>query len=150
MAVQFAVADPFLTAKFWVEIAGLTSAYFTECSGLSAETEVLEYAEGGLNDYVHKLPGRTKYTNVTLRRGWVETDDLWKWYSSIIAGQIQTKSVSIILYENKVLGTTAQPKARWDLIQAYPVKWHGPEFRADGNGIAIETLELAHSGWQRQ
>ncbi len=149
MAVQYAVADPFFAAKFWVEIAGLTSAYFTECSGLSAETEVTEYAEGGLNDYVHKLPTRTRYTNITLRRGWVETDDLWQWYSSVIAGQIQTKPVSIILYENKVEGT-AQPKARWDLIQAYPVKWQGPEFRSDGNAIAVETLEIAHSGWQRQ
>lgn len=149
MVTQYAVADPYLTAKFWVEIGGLTSAYFTECAGLSAETEVLEYPEGGLNDFVHKLPGRTKYTNVTLKRGWVETDELWQWYAQVAAGRIQTKPVSIILYENKVQ-STSEPKARWDLIQAYPVKWHGPEFRADGNGVAVETLELAHSGWQRQ
>lgn len=149
MAVQYAVADPFFAAKFWVEIGGLTTAYFTECSGLSAETEVTEYAEGGLNDYVHKLPTRTRYTNITLRRGWVETDDLWKWYSDVIAGQIRTKPVSIILYENKV-EAAAQPKARWDLVNAYPVKWQGPEFRADSNTVAVETLEIAHSGWQRQ
>lgn len=149
MAVQYSVADPFFNAKFWIEIAGITTAFFAECSGLSAETEVLEYPEGGLNEYVHKLPGRTKFSNITLKRGWVETDDLWNWYSSVIAGQIQTKAVSIILYENKGQ-STAQPKARWDLEQAYPVKWQGPEFRADANSVAVETLEIAHSGFSRQ
>src|SRR6185437_2479854 len=112
-------------------------------------TDVLEYPEGGLNEYVHKLPGRTKFTNITLKRGWVETDDLWKWYANVIAGQIQTKAVSIILYENKGQ-SVAQPKARWDLEQAYPVKWQGPEFRADANSVAVETLEIAHSGVSRQ
>lgn len=149
MAAVFTIADPFLSAKFWIEIGGITEGYFTECSGLNVETEVLEYAEGGLNDHVHKLPGRTKFSNVVLKRGWVESDDLWKWYSKIISGQIQTQSVSIILFENKVAGQTS-PKARWDLAQAYPVKWQGPEFRADSNGVAVETLELAHAGWTRQ
>lgn len=149
MAVQFTVADPFFHAKFWVEIAGITTAFFTECSGLSAETEVMEYAEGGLNDYYHKLPGRTKFTNITLKRGWVESDDLWNWYSSIVAGQIQTKAVSIILYENKG-DSPAQPKARWDLDKAFPVKWQGPEFRSDSTSVAVETLEIAHAGFRRQ
>jgi len=141
--------SPFFNAKFWVEIDGIASAFFTECNGLSAETELLEYPEGGLNDYYHKLPGRTKFTNITLKRGWVETDLLWKWYAKTIAGQVVTKAVSIILYENKSQ-STAQPKARWDLVSAFPVKWQGPEFRSDSNAVAVETLEIAHSGFQRQ
>jgi phage tail-like protein len=149
MAVAFAIADPFLTAKFWVEIGGVTEGYFTECTGLSVQTDVLEYAEGGLNDYVHKLPGRSRFSNITLKRGWVESDDLWKWYLKIISGQIETKSVSIILFENKVQ-SPSEPKARWDISQAYPVKWQGPDFRADSNAVVVETLELAHAGWTRQ
>ena len=144
-----AISDPFLSTKFWVEIQGIATAYFTECSGLNVETEIMEYAEGGMNDFVHKLPGRTKYSNVTLKRGWVESDDLWKWYQKTMSGQIQTQPVSIILFENRVAGQ-ADAKARWDLDQAYPVKWQGPSFRADGNGVVVETLELAHRGWRRQ
>jgi len=149
VASQYSVADPFLAAKFWVEIAGVANGFFTECSGLNAETEIFEYAEGGLNDFVHKLPVRTKYSNIVLKRGWVETDDLWKWYEKTIAGRIEAKSVSILVFENKVQSPTS-PKARWDLIQAYPVKWQGPEFNADSEAVVVETLELAHRGWQRQ
>lgn len=149
MTDTYTAADPFFAAKFWIEIQGIAKAFFTECSGLSVETEVMEYAEGGLNDFVHKLPGRTKFSNITLKRGWAETDELWKWYADVIAGKIQPKQVSIILYENKV-ESPGQEKARWSLDRAYPVKWQGPEFRSDSNAVAVETLELAHSGWQRQ
>ncbi|MBX6771396.1 MAG: phage tail protein [Chloroflexi bacterium] len=142
-------ADPYYAAKFWVEIQGITQAYFTECSGLTAETEIQEYAEGGLNDFVHKLPGRTKFSNVVLKRGWVDSDDLWKWYSQVIAGKIQPQNVSIILYENTV-NSPGPEKARWNLINAFPVKWQGPEFRADGTAVLVETLELAHQGFNRQ
>jgi phage tail-like protein len=149
MASQYTIADPYLATKFWVEIDGIVHAVFSECSGLSAQTEVLEYAEGGLNDFVHKLPGRTKYSNVTLKRGWVDTDDLWVWYQKTISGQLETRRVSIILYENKVQ-SPSDPASRWDLNQAYPVRWQGPDFRADGTAVAVETLEIAYHGWQRQ
>lgn len=141
--------DPYFAAKFWVEIDGVSRAYFSECSGLSVETEFMEYAEGGLNDYVHKLPTRTKFSNVTLKRGWSDSDELWRWYTKIINGQIETRSVSIILYKNAVDGT-GEEKARWNLSRAYPVKWQGPEFRSDGTSCVVETLELAHSGFTRQ
>ena len=141
--------DPFIVSKFWIEIGGITEAYFTECSGLSVETEVQEYAEGGLNDHVHKLPGRSKFGNITLKRGWAETDELWRWYAKIVLGKIERRPVSIIMFENKSQNA-GQPKARWDLQDAFPVKWQGPDFRSDGNSTAIETLELAHEGWKRQ
>lgn len=141
--------DPFLASKFWVEIGGIAEAVFAECSGLSVDTEVLEYAEGGLNDHVHKLPGRSRYSNVTLRRGWAQSDELWKWYQKIVDGTIERRPVSIVMYENKGQNS-GQPVARWDLQRAYPIRWQGPEFRSDSNATAVETLELAHAGWRRQ
>jgi phage tail-like protein len=147
VAAQSSTVDPFLVTKFWVEIAGVAEGVFQECSGLSVETEVLEYPEGGVNNHVHRLPGRTKYSNVTLKRGWTQSDELWKWYAKIVAGDIERKAVSIILFENK--GANAgKEKARWNLDLAYPIKWQGPDFRAESNTIAVETLVLAHSGWQ--
>ena len=141
--------DSYLAAKYWVEVDSDSKAAFTECSGLSADTDVLEYAEGGLNDHVHKLAGRTRFSNITLRRGWALTDELWKWYEQVVQGKIKRKTVSIIMYENK--GENAGDEvAHWVLEEAYPVKYHGPEFRSDSNAVAIETVELAHSGWRRQ
>ena len=133
--------DPYLTSKFYIEIQGIEQASFAECSGLAVETEVFEYQEGGLNEYVHKLPGRSKVSNVTLKRGITDSNELWDWYRDVVQGKIERKNVSIVLYDlegNEVM--------RWAFIDAYPVKWSGPAFKADANAITIETLELAHRG----
>ena len=112
-----------------------------ECSGLEIETEVFEYQEGGLNDYVHRLPGRTKFSNITLKRGITTDKDLWQWYSRVMRGQVERKNVSVILYNSQ-----GNPVMRWNFVDAYPIKWVGPAFKADANAIAIETLQFAHRG----
>jgi phage tail-like protein len=38
----------------------------------------------------------------------------------------------------------------WNITDAYPVKWTGPDLRATSMEVAIETLELAHRGWTEQ
>ena len=129
------------TARFWVEVEGMLSAAFRECSGLSAEMDVMTYSEGGLNDYEHKLPGRIKYTNVTLRKGVASSADLCNWLYQFATGGFERKNISIIMYH-----TDGQEAMRWNLIQAYPVKWQGPDLKADDNNIPIETLEVAHNG----
>lgn len=134
--------DVTISFKFNVEINGIIEASFTECSGLGMEREVYTYEEGGVNDYVHKLPGRTKYTNVVLKRGQTDSFELWNWYQKGIRdGNIERRHVSIILYQRD--GSVAR---RWNLRGAYPVKWTAPAFKTDSNQAAIETLELAHHG----
>ena len=139
--------DPFLTARFWVQINGIALAAFTEVSGLSVSTEFETFKEGGLNTMERQLPKRTKWTNITLKRGWTATDELWSWYLKIIEGTIETKQVSILAYPNKGTSPSDSPYS-WDLEKAYPVKWTGPDFKVDGNGVAIESLELYHQGWK--
>jgi phage tail-like protein len=135
--------DPFLAFKFCVEIGGITHAVFSECSGLEAEVEVFEYEEGGLNNYVHKLPGRVKYADLTLKRGMASSDALWDWYAKTLQGTIERKNISVTLY-----GISGAQYRRWNFEGAYPVKWTGPEFRADQNVAAIETLVFSHRGMQ--
>lgn len=138
--------DPFLSQRFMVEIDGLVVAGFSDVSGLQAETEFEEIREGGVNDFVYKLPKGTKYQNLTLKKGLTTSSSLWDWHRSIVAGKITFKTVRIILQN---------AEADWDhdnqyqLIRAYPVKWSGPELKADGNAVAVETLELAHHGIKR-
>lgn len=137
--------DPMAGFKFHVEIRGVTEALFTECSGLGVEREVYSYEEGGVNDFVHKLPGRLKYTNVVFKRGLTLSQELWDWFQiGSYNGRVKKRSVSVILYN--IDGSVAQ---RWDLINAYPVKWTGPAFKSDSTQAAIETLELAHHGIER-
>jgi len=131
----------FTTNKFWVQIDGLAEGFFRECSGLQLQTEVFEYSEGGLNEYTHKLPVRTKVGNITLKRGFVRSDILWDWYSKVVSGTIQRRSVTILLYHNKV-EARSNTSASWKLEDALPIKWVGPTFKADENAMAVEQLEF--------
>ena len=139
--------DPFATFKFHVEIGDIKEAAFTECSGLDVATEVFEYKEGGLNEYAHKLPGRTKHSNVTLKRGFAVANELHNWYwemeQNLLTGQpITRQQVSITLYST----ADQQEVMRWTLNDAFPVKWVGPAFKTGEAAVAVETLELAHHG----
>jgi phage tail-like protein len=135
--------DPFLGFRFRVEVDSVIQAGFSECSGLQAETEVEEVREGGLNDYVHKLPKGSKHVNLTLKRGLTDSDVLWNWYQDVMSGKKgQRKMVHVVLQD-----ITGQEVWRWSFREAYPVKWTGPDLKADGSAVAIETLELAHHGF---
>jgi len=130
------------TCRFYVQIEGMSQAVFSEASGLSMEIAVEDVEEGGNNDFVHKLPGQCKIGNLTLKRGMTKSNDFLVWSRDIAHGKITTKNVSVILYN--VDGTQFM---RWDFKNAFPVKWSGPQFKADDTSSAIETLELAHDGF---
>lgn len=133
--------DPYLSYRFLVEIEGLIVGGFSEASGLQVEIETEEYREGGVNDHVHKLPKSTKYQNITLKRGITDSDVLWTWQQGAVDGMIHRKNGRIVL-----LDPEGNESWHWTFEDAYPVKWMGPDLKADGNAIAIETLELAHNG----
>jgi phage tail-like protein len=133
--------DPHLGLCFWVQLGQVEIAGFRECTGLTIETETFEYAEGGLNTYKHKLPVRTKYTNIVLKRGLDEGQDLFRWYVKAMNGAIKRQDISIIVYDSQ--GREIQ---KWDLQRAYPCKWTGPSLNAEKGSIAVETVEIAHEG----
>jgi phage tail-like protein len=133
--------DPYLGCRFVVEIDDLIVGGFSEVSGLQVETETEDYREGGVNDYVHKLPKGTKYPNLILKRGITDSDALWKWHQDVITGKIERKSGRVILQDAE--GNT---KWLWAVEELFPVKWTGPDFKADGSAVAIEALELVHRG----
>jgi phage tail-like protein len=137
------IPTPYITAKFWVEISSIAEAFFQECSGLQLQTDVFEYAEGGLNGYTHKLPGRTKVGNVTLKRGLVQSDALWNWYSDVIRGVMKRRTITILVYDNKVQAQSS-PAVGWVLQDALPVKWVGPTFKAGENAVAVDQLEFIY------
>ena len=133
--------DPYLSFRFLVEIQGLIVGGFSEVSGLQAETKLEEIREGGVNDYVHKLPKITEYPNITLKRGITDSDVLWKWHQEVVKGKFKRRTVYIIMQDSE-----GNEKWRWEFDDAYPVKWTGPDLKSDSNTVAVETLELAHKG----
>jgi phage tail-like protein len=145
--VPFEEKDPLIGTSFWIEVQGIVLASFAECSGISAETELREDSEGGRNDVVYKLPVRTRYANISLRRGWTTSNELWSWYQEIIDGVVRPRDCSIVMCTNHGQNP-GDELARLNVAQAFPVRWQGPDLRVDSNAAAIETLELAHLGFR--
>ena len=134
--------DPYIAFNFLVEIEGLLVGGFTEVTGLQVETEVMDYREGGLNEYIHKLAGPTRYpSNLILKHGLTDIETLWSWHQDVTEGIIERKNGTVYLLDRQGI-----PAMWWDFMEAYPVKWNGPELRADSNTVAAETVELVHKG----
>jgi phage tail-like protein len=141
------IVDPFPTFKFHVELGSITEAAFTECSGLELSTDVFEYQEGGLNEFSHKFPGRTRISNVTLKRGFALSNEIYQWYKEMEdclrqGKKFDFRQVTITLYTT----VNQEERMRWSLDKAFPVKWVGPSLRTDEAAVAVETLEFAHHG----
>lgn len=123
--------------RFVVKIDGINHAVFTECTLPNIEWDVEEVKEGGLNTYVHQLPGLRKAAKVTLKNG-IGTGDLLAWYKQAMNQEYVRRPVTITL-----LDTAHERVMDWNIKDAYPVKWNGPQLKSDGNAVAVETLELA-------
>jgi phage tail-like protein len=137
--------DPYRSFNFLVEIEGLPLAGFMECSGLESETEVIEYREGiEFPNTVRKLPGLTRYSNISLKRGVSKSKDLYDWRNSVINGLILRKNVDIVLLDD-----SRQEVARWSFQECWPCRMSGPAFNALEGTIAIEELVICHEGFKR-
>jgi phage tail-like protein len=145
MAQTGARIDPYVNFNFLVELGGIAQAGFTACTGLDSTTEVIENREGGQNTTVRKYPGRTTYSDITLKWGLTDSTELWEWRQGIIEGRVLRRNGSIVVFDlaNK------REVVRWNFVNAWPTKWEGPAFQATGNEIAVETLVLAHEGVTR-
>lgn len=133
--------DPYAGFNFLVDIDGITRAAFSECSGLSTDTDPIEYRDGSEDITVRKIPGLKKFANISLKRGMTKDMELWKWRKTVLDGVTERKEGSIVL-----LDEARKPALRWNFKEGWPTKWEGPSVNATGNEVAVETLEIAHEG----
>jgi len=143
--------DPLTTFCFTLEIDGLfrpKEAFFKSVSGLKSETEVVPYREGGLNGHTHQLVGATKWPNLVLKRGFVMGSPQlirWrkKWTKPSHGGDEALKRLRGKITQ---LNSQMEPVCHWRFLDGWPCKWEGPDFDASKSELAIETIEIAHSG----
>ncbi len=116
---------------------------FTEVTGLDMQVEAIEYREGASPEYSKvKMPGLHKFSNITMKRGSVAGDsDFYKWINTVNLNQVERRDVVISL-----LNEQHSPVLSWKAKNTFPVKLQASDLKADGNEVAIETLELAHEG----
>jgi phage tail-like protein len=131
-----------VSVRFTVTIDGGSLGSWTKCEGLAVEHEVQEYQEGGLNDYVHRLPGRRKFSTVKLTRPLdAGSEAVATWVSSVHPGFKRTQAAIT------ARGPDGSQICSWSLSDVYPIKWTGPTLDVGGNQVATESLELAHNGF---
>lgn len=134
------ISNPF---KKQEQPAGLLEASFMEVSGLTQEIQSLDYRDGSDKIAVpRKIPGMPKYANITLKRGiFHKNTGLQDWFNERSYTKVTRKTVTIHL-----MNADGNAIVSWELLNAYPIKIDGPTLKADGNEIAIESVELVHEG----
>jgi len=143
-------SDPLIGFTFRLEVTGATAitGYFTECSGIGSENEIIEHKvvdEGG-HEIVQKIPGRLKYQDVTLKRGITADMQLWDWRALVAAGTMGSAraNMSIIMMDRDYTDV-----ARWDFVNAWPSKVTGPSVKSDDNSFGVEECTIVHEGMIR-
>lgn len=135
------VAGTLITALLSYAVAG-----FSECSGLEASVEMMDYREGGVNSYVHRFATRATYPNLMLKHGVIYLyDDLFDWHYDWVQGVGTRKDGLIFLMDG-----TQTPAKIWKFKSGIPTKWVGPSLNASQSNVAIEQLEIAHEGFELQ
>ncbi len=133
--------DPLRNFRFRLEIGGIQQAGFSECSGFDITVDPIDYREGTEATHVRKLPGLTKYGNVTLKWGITDSTELYDWHKEIVNGTIKRQTIAI-----QVVDEAGNDKARWEVVEAWPSKYDPMDLNAKGNDVSIETLELCNEG----
>lgn len=135
--------DPLAGFNFLLESGGVLRAGFSEITGLNSESDVIDYRNGDDDISNRKLAGLKKYGNVTLKSGVAASpdQDLLDWRRAVEDGDIQRLDVSIILLDEQ-----RQEQLRYNLRDAWPSKWVGPDLKAGASEMAIEQLEIVYEG----
>ena len=136
------MAYPLPAFHFQVQWGG-SNLGFSEASGLTIETQVIEYRDGLSPQYSPiKMPGIPKFSNITLKRGVANGDnEFYKWLATTSLNKVERRDITISL-----LNEDHEPVMTWKAVNCFPVKIEGPSLNSTGNEVAIETLELAHEG----
>ena len=142
--------DPILGFNFKLEIKGKLAGYFTECSGIGSENDVVDHKvvdEQG-HEITRKIPGRLKWNDVTLKRGLTSNLEIWEWREKVVQGKLSDARANITISMMDRSYTNAV--AIWHFTNAWPSKASGPSLKSDGNEFGVEEVTIVHEGMYRE
>jgi phage tail-like protein len=114
---------------------------FQMVGGLNVEYDTESFKEGGENRFEHKLPVRTKYADLSLKRGMLTDSKVIEWCREALQNrQFDPKQVNVTLLNEK-----HESLRMWSIYNAWPRKWQVSDFNAQENSVVIETLELSYT-----
>jgi phage tail-like protein len=129
-----------------ISAEGDNDTRFQSVSGLTMEYDTESIKEGGENRFEHKLPGRTKYPDLSLKRGMLTNSNVINWVKNALQNR-EFKPIQIIV---KLLNEEHQPLKTWNIMNAWPKKWAVSDFNAQENAIVVETLDISYSFFTTQ
>jgi phage tail-like protein len=129
--------DPIGSYNFKVEIDGVTAGAFKTVDGLACTVEVIEYQDGD-DLKLRKRPGRHKYGDITLKKGYIHNTQLEEWWTNTIQGKYDRRSISVVLFDN-----IGKEIVRWDCYECFPIEWKLSGLDGKGNDVLTEEIKFA-------
>ena len=132
--------------KFVVEVNGVASAAFQNCSELSVEIAKVEYHEGGVL-IPDKTPGRMTFSDVTLERGATQDRDLYDW---LVQTSNAAANYGVVEPNYKRMLDIVQKERdnsilrRWRLHGCWPQKFMAGEWDNEADENTIESVTLTY------
>lgn len=127
---------------FSLVVDGLTLGYFTKCTGISIEFDVINFKEGnGTKVVARKRAGKPKYTEVVMSRGFTQDDVLYKWFKEVVDATAATpyKTGSIVLHDRQ-----AAAVATFSLLNCWPSNLKVSDLSAGSDEVMVEDLTIQH------
>jgi phage tail-like protein len=140
--------DPLLGFNFRLDLGERVAGYFTECSGIGSEHDIVEHkvVDDSGHEITRKIPGRLKWGDVTLKRGITQDLTIWDWRDTVVLGEVakarQTCSIIMLSRDYKEV-------AAWTFENAWPSKVSGPSLKSDSNEFGVEEVTIVHEGMSR-
>jgi phage tail-like protein len=145
--------DPYKNFKFRVKIDGKYVAGMARISPLARSTEVLEFREGGNPSAVHKMPGRTRYSPISLEEGVTHDATFGAWANMVhnmsgdAASSLKNFRKDITLELLNEQGTVA---LAYRIYRCWVSEYHAlPELDANFPRVAIRSIKIENEGWER-
>lgn len=142
--------DPLVSFNFRLEVHGETEiiGYFTEVAGIGSEHDVIEHkvVDDKGKELVQMIPGRLKWTQVTLKRGITADAKFWDWRQKVVDGSTEKarSNCAVVMMDRNY-----NDVARWEFVRAWPSKISGPSIKSDSNEFGVEELTMVHEGMIR-
>jgi phage tail-like protein len=128
--------------NFKVDIGGVTAGFFKNVDGINAELEVIEFQDGD-DLWLRKRPGRAKFGDVTLKKGYIVTQDLQDWWDQARKGNYERKDISVQLMDN-----AGEVVRTWNLFGCWPKAWKVSALDGKGNDVVTEEITFVVENMQ--
>lgn len=147
--------DPYKNFKFRVKWDGRYVAGLSKMSSLKRTTEVVTHREGGDPSSSRKSPGRTEYDGITLERGVTHDTAFEEWANKVWDFRAGGGSeVSLADFRKDIIidvfNEAGQKVISYKVYRCWVSEYTAlPEFDANANAVAIQSIKLENEGWER-